>query len=65
MQTSQGLHMINNVSFSSPETPVLLQILKGQTDPEKLLPKGSVYKLPAHSTIEINMPGGFPVCSFL
>ncbi|OCB91779.1 laccase [Sanghuangporus baumii] len=56
-----GRHFINGNTFVPPNTPVLLQILSGTTDPNKLLPKGSVVPLPANSTIEVSFsPGGFP-----
>ncbi|KAH8085465.1 laccase [Cristinia sonorae] len=49
---------VNNVSFSPPEVPVLLQILSKVHDPRHLLPNGSVYSLPINTDIEITMPGG-------
>lgn len=52
---------MNGVSFVSPSVPVLLQILSGTVDATDLLPSGSVYALPSNSTIEISIPGGFPV----
>ncbi|KAI5123466.1 hypothetical protein M0805_008836 [Coniferiporia weirii] len=55
-----GCHMINNVSWTPPSVPILLQILSGTTKPADLLPNGSIYALPSNSTIEISMPGGFP-----
>ncbi|KAH8111779.1 laccase [Phellopilus nigrolimitatus] len=58
--TGDGRHWVNNVTFQPPSVPVLLQILSGTTDPTQLLPNGSVYPLPANSTIEVSMPGGFP-----
>ena len=51
-----GLFMINNVSFSIPSLPVLLQILSGARHPSDLLPNGSVYVLPPNKVIEISMP---------
>ncbi|KZP16287.1 multicopper oxidase [Athelia psychrophila] len=49
---------INNVSFVPPSIPVLLQILSGNTKATDLLPKGSVYTLPANKVIELVIPGG-------
>ncbi|KAH8085462.1 laccase 1 [Cristinia sonorae] len=53
-----GEFTVNNVSFSPPKVPVLLQILSGAQDPRDLLPEGSVYSLPINTDIEITMPGG-------
>nr|AEP71395.1 laccase 2 [Trametes gibbosa] len=47
---------INNASFTPPTVPVLLQILSGAHTAQELLPPGSVYTLPGHSSIEITMP---------
>ncbi|OBZ74795.1 Laccase-2 [Grifola frondosa] len=49
---------INNATFVPPSVPVLLQILSGTHRAQDLLPAGSVYSLPAHSSIEISLPGG-------
>ncbi|KAI0765644.1 TvLac6 [Trametes elegans] len=49
---------INGVPFVPPNVPVLLQILNGTLDAHQLLPAGSVYSLPPHSTIELSIPGG-------
>ncbi|KAG1878718.1 laccase [Suillus tomentosus] len=51
-----GLFTINNVSFSSPPTPVLLQMLSGAQHPSDLLPNGSVYELPPNKVVEITLP---------
>ncbi|KAJ7503520.1 laccase [Mycena galericulata] len=55
---SGGKFLINNVSFVPPPVPVLLQILSGAETADSLLPAGSVYPLPANSTIELSLPGG-------
>nr|AAB63443.1 phenoloxidase [Trametes sp. I-62] len=47
---------INNATFTPPTVPVLLQILSGASTAQDLLPPGSVYPLPAHSSIEITLP---------
>ncbi|KAI0360976.1 hypothetical protein OH77DRAFT_1390862 [Trametes cingulata] len=47
---------INNASFLPPTVPVLLQVLSGAHTAQELLPSGSVYPLPLHSSIEITMP---------
>nr|QJT78376.1 laccase 1 [Trametes hirsuta] len=47
---------INNATFTPPTVPVLLQILSGAQTAQDLLPAGSVYPLPAHSSIEITLP---------
>lgn len=51
-----GLFTINNVSFHSPPTPVLLQMLSGAQHPSDLLPNGSVYELPPNKVVEITIP---------
>ena len=47
--------------FEALRVPVLLQILRGTANPIDLLPEGSVYGLPGNSSIELSLPGGFPV----
>ncbi|KAG5641835.1 Acyl-coenzyme A oxidase 2, partial [Asterophora parasitica] len=51
---------INNVSYTSPPVPVLLQILSGAKTPQQLLPTGSIFTLPRNKVIEITIPGGAP-----
>lgn len=51
-----GLFTINNVTFHSPPTPVLLQMLSGAQHPSDLLPNGSVYELPPNKVVEITIP---------
>ncbi|KAG9308833.1 laccase [Chiua virens] len=53
---SSGYFTINNVSFTDPTVPVLLQILSGARDASQLLPNGSVYVLPSNKVIEISFP---------
>ncbi|KAG9317027.1 laccase [Chiua virens] len=53
---SSGYYTINNVSFTDPTVPVLLQILSGARDASQLLPNGSVYVLPENKVIEISFP---------
>lgn len=48
----------NGQKFTSPSTPVLLQILSGTVKPQDLLPKGTVYSLPMNASIELSMSGG-------
>lgn len=48
---------INGVPYSSPEIPVLLQILNG-APAASLMPNGSVYSLAPNKTVEIVIPGG-------
>ncbi|KAG6848879.1 hypothetical protein H0H93_013228 [Arthromyces matolae] len=48
---------INNVTFTSPSVPVLLQILNGTYDEDALLPKGSIYKLKPNSSVELQIWG--------
>ncbi|KAM5532459.1 hypothetical protein V8D89_013875 [Ganoderma adspersum] len=47
---------VNNATFAPPPVPVLLQILSGKHAAQDLLPPGSVYSLPSHSSIEITFP---------
>nr|AAR00925.1 laccase [Trametes sp. C30] len=47
---------INGEPFVPPSVPVLLQIMSGAQSAADLLPSGSVYTLPANSTIEISFP---------
>jgi iron transport multicopper oxidase len=54
--TDQGRFTINNVSFTPPSVPVLLQILSGSTQASQLLPKGSVFTLPPNKVVEISIP---------
>ncbi|KAF5378044.1 hypothetical protein D9757_011517 [Collybiopsis confluens] len=58
LSTSGDHFAINGVEYVSPSLPVLLQILSGAQKPGNLLPKGSVYELPANSSIEISFTGG-------
>ncbi|KIK78247.1 laccase [Paxillus rubicundulus Ve08.2h10] len=48
-----GLFLMNNVSWTSPPMPVLLQILSGARHPSELLPNGTVYELPPNKVVEI------------
>jgi len=49
---------VNNVSYTNPPVPVLLQILHGDYTAQELMPHGSVYTLPPNKVIQISMPGG-------
>jgi hypothetical protein len=49
--------LVNNVTFQSPDVPVLLQILNG-APASQLLPNGSVYPLGRNQSVEITFPGG-------
>lgn len=49
---------VNNVPFSPPTVPVLLQILSGAQQASDLLPTGSVYGLESNKSVEISIPGG-------
>ncbi|CAL1710124.1 unnamed protein product [Somion occarium] len=55
---ANGQFTINGVSFVPPNVPVLLQILSGTTDPQDLLPAGSVIELPAGKVIELTLAAG-------
>uniref|UniRef100_A0A0W0G3K2 Laccase n=1 Tax=Moniliophthora roreri TaxID=221103 RepID=A0A0W0G3K2_MONRR len=58
LSTSSDHFAINDVEYVSPPLPVLLQVLSGAQKPGNLLPAGSVYELPANSSIEISITGG-------
>lgn len=47
---------VNNATLDPPPVPILLQILSGKHAAQDLLPPGSVYSLPSHSSIEITFP---------
>jgi len=51
------LFFVNGFSFTSPDVPVLLQILNG-APPSELLPKGSIYNLEGQKSVEISLPAG-------
>jgi hypothetical protein len=50
--------LINNSTFTSPDVPILLQILSGKSNPSDLLPKGTIYALEPNKSVEISIPGG-------
>ncbi|KAF9224262.1 laccase [Gyrodon lividus] len=54
---------INGVSYSSPATPVLLQILSGALSTAQLQPQGSVYTLPPNKVVEVSFPGALLAAS--
>ena len=49
-------YFVNNATYKSPSTPVLLQILSGARKASDLLPTGSVYTLPPNKVIEVSIP---------
>ncbi|KAF8259954.1 laccase [Lactarius quietus] len=49
--------LVNNVSFESPDAPVLLQILNG-VPASQLLPNGSIYPIGANKSVEVIFPSG-------
>ncbi|KAH9479295.1 Acyl-coenzyme A oxidase 2 [Psilocybe cubensis] len=51
-------YTVNNVSYSPPAIPVLLQILSGKSRAQDLLNPGSMYGLPPNKVIEISMNSG-------
>jgi iron transport multicopper oxidase len=53
-----AVFLVNNATFTSPDVPILLQILSGKSKPSDLLPKGTVYGLEARKTVEISIPAG-------
>ncbi|KAG6901229.1 hypothetical protein C0995_015046 [Termitomyces sp. Mi166 len=52
-----NLFDINGIPYSSPSVPVLLQILNGTYDANRLMPNGSVYKLKSNSSVELQLHG--------
>jgi FtsP/CotA-like multicopper oxidase with cupredoxin domain len=48
----------NNTPYVEPTVPVLLQILSGTTDPDELLPKGSVYHVERNKTYQLDIETG-------
>ncbi|KAF8492202.1 laccase [Russula emetica] len=53
-----AVFLVNNSTFTSPDVPILLQILSGKSKPTDLLPKGTIYGLEARKTVEISIPAG-------
>ncbi|KAG6888301.1 hypothetical protein C0995_009300 [Termitomyces sp. Mi166 len=49
--------LMNNVSYTPPTAPALLQILSGAHTAQDLLPHGSYYKLPRNKVVELTIPG--------
>ncbi|TFK54463.1 laccase [Heliocybe sulcata] len=47
---------MNDVSYTNPPMPVLLQIMSGAKTAQELMPKGSVYTLPKNQVIELSFP---------
>ncbi|KAF9255623.1 laccase [Marasmius fiardii PR-910] len=56
--SDNGVFFINGVQYTPPTTPVLLQIMSGSLTAADLLPSGSIYTLPANSTIQVSFPLG-------
>ncbi|KAI0269346.1 laccase [Gloeopeniophorella convolvens] len=54
----KGAFLMNNVTYASPEVPVLLQMLSGATEAQDLMPKGSIYPLELGKSVEVTIPGG-------
>ncbi|KAG2069767.1 laccase [Suillus decipiens] len=57
-----GIFFVNNVSFTAPTVPVLMQILSGAQEATDLMPNGSVIVLEANKVVELTLsttgPGG-------
>ncbi|KAF9259959.1 laccase [Marasmius fiardii PR-910] len=53
-----GQFLINGAQYQPPTVPVLLQIMSGNVSAASLLPSGSIYSLPANSTIQVSFPLG-------
>ncbi len=54
--TTDMLFYANGVSYVSPNTTILLQILTGAPGAMDLMPAGSIHYLPPNKSIEITMP---------
>ncbi|KAH8102709.1 laccase [Cristinia sonorae] len=54
----RNLFFINNVSFTPPSVPILLQILSGVHSAQDLLPHGGIIPLPSNAVVELTLPGG-------
>ncbi|KAK1225881.1 laccase, multicopper oxidase, benzenediol:oxygen oxidorectuctase [Marasmius sp. AFHP31] len=57
LSTSGDKFAFNGALYESPSLPVLLQVLSGAREPGSLLSEGSVYELPANSTIKVSFTG--------
>lgn len=55
---SRSRWSFNNTPFAEPNVPVLLQILSGTTDPDQLLPKGTIYHLKRDKTYQLDIQNG-------
>ncbi|KAG2069773.1 laccase [Suillus decipiens] len=57
-----GIFFVNNVSFTAPTVPVLMQILSGAQEATDLMPNGSIIILEANKVVELTLsttgPGG-------
>ncbi|KAH9951951.1 laccase [Amylocystis lapponica] len=53
-----GNFFVNNHSWTSPNVPVLLQILSGAQIAQDIMPQDSVYSLPSNKSIQLSLPGG-------
>lgn len=60
LKPEPAVFLVNNATFTSPDVPILLQILSGKSKPSDLLPKGTIYGLEARKTVEISIPAGAP-----
>ncbi|KAH8825530.1 laccase precursor [Flagelloscypha sp. PMI_526] len=49
---------VNNISYSPPTVPVLLQILTGTKDARQLFPQGLVYDVKKGDSVEVRIFGG-------
>ncbi|KXN87826.1 Laccase-2 [Leucoagaricus sp. SymC.cos] len=56
--TNVNRFKINNVSFTPPTVPVLLQILSGARNAHDLMPNGGVLTVERNKVVQVNMPSG-------
>ncbi|KXN93342.1 Laccase-2 [Leucoagaricus sp. SymC.cos] len=57
LEFNESPNNINGTKFVNPETPVLLKILSGVTDPRELLPEGTIVEIPRDKVIEVVFKG--------
>jgi iron transport multicopper oxidase len=50
--------LVNNVSYSDPSVPILLQILSGTKKVQDLVPSGSIYGLKRGEVVQLTIPAG-------
>lgn len=49
---------MNDVVFTPPTVPVLLQLMSGAHTAQELLPQGSIFVVERNKTVQVNLPSG-------